>query len=54
MPRSARVAPGGYIFHCLNRGNDRQTLFDDEGDYAAFERVVESSLAAAPALLWAI
>ena len=33
MPRTARVAPGGVIFHCLNRGNDRRPIFDDAGDY---------------------
>lgn len=53
MPRSARVAPGGVIFHCLNRGNDRRTLFDDDGDYAAFERVLEAALAAVPVRLLA-
>jgi hypothetical protein len=28
----ARKAPGGIIFHCLNRGNDRREIFDDAGD----------------------
>lgn len=48
MPRTARIAPGGFIFHCLNRGNDRRELFADEGDYAAFERVLEATLEAVP------
>ena len=48
MPRPARVAPGGVIFHCLNRGNDRRAVFDDAGDFAAFERVMEATLAAVP------
>ena len=41
MPRRARKAPGGMVFHCINRGNDRRQIFDDWGDYAAFERVME-------------
>ncbi|HEY2585374.1 MAG TPA: transposase [Tepidisphaeraceae bacterium] len=48
MPRTARVAPGGVIFHCLNRGNDRRPVFDDPGDYAAFERALLATLDALP------
>ncbi len=44
MPRTARLAPGGYVFHVLNRGNGRATIFDDDGDYAAFERVLFEAL----------
>lgn len=40
MPRTARVAPGGVIFHVLNRGNERRTIFESEGDYLAFLRVM--------------
>ena len=36
MPRAARHAPGGMIFHVLNRGNARDQIFDQEADYAAF------------------
>lgn len=32
--------PAGVIFHVLNRGNDRKPTFDDDGDFAAFERVL--------------
>ena len=39
MPRAARVAPGGMIFHVLNRGNDQRTIFGNEHDYAAFLRL---------------
>jgi len=53
MPRSARIAPGDMIFHCLNRGNDRRELFADDADYAAFERVLEAALAAVPVRLLA-
>jgi len=40
MPRSARHAPGGYVFHVLNRAVARLPLFEKEGDYSAFLRVV--------------
>ena len=40
MPRTARVAPGGYVFHVLNRGNERRTIFEADGDYLAFLRVL--------------
>jgi putative transposase len=33
MPRSARVAPGGYCYHVLNRGNNRARVFHDTPDY---------------------
>jgi len=40
MPRSARVAPGGLLFHVLNRRVGRRRLFEKDGDYEAFERIV--------------
>src|SRR3989304_4854659 len=40
MPRTARVAPGGMIFHVLNRGNARDAIFRKEADYQAFEKVI--------------
>jgi putative transposase len=40
MPRSARVAPGGSVFHVLNRANGRLTLFRKDEDYLAFERLL--------------
>jgi putative transposase len=39
MPRQARHAPPGLIYHVLNRGAGRQDLFNTPGDYAAFLRV---------------
>jgi len=32
MPRTSRVAPGGMVFHVLNRGVGRMRLFDDDDD----------------------
>ena len=40
MPRTNRIAPGGWVFHVLNRGNARGELFEDAGDYLAFEAVL--------------
>jgi putative transposase len=44
MPRTARIAPGGMVFHVLNRAIARVRIFEKEGDYAAFERTVEETL----------
>ncbi len=48
MPRTARVAPGGMLFHVLNRGVGRMRLFLKDGDFAAFERIVERTLESRP------
>ena len=40
MPRVARHAPGGLVYHVLNRANGRLRLFKSDGDYLAFERVL--------------
>ncbi len=53
MPRTARRAPGGMVFHVLNRGVGRMWLFDKPEDYAAFERVVAETLELRPMRLLA-
>ena len=53
MPRHARSAPGGYVYHALNRGVARLSLFQKAGDYEAFERVLEEALARRPTRLLA-
>jgi putative transposase len=40
MPRRPRIATGGYAYHVLNRAVGRWTIFRDDQDYAAFERVL--------------
>jgi putative transposase len=40
MPRRRRHAPGGWIYHVLNCGVGRRTIFHKAEDDAAFERVV--------------
>jgi putative transposase len=36
MPRIARAAVGGIVYHVLNRGNARMGVFRKPGDYRAF------------------
>src|SRR5438270_1239281 len=43
MPRRPRNAPGGLVYHALNRANGRGSLFHKEQDYAAFERILEEA-----------
>ena len=44
MPRANRVCPGGIVYHALNRGNQRDRVFDGPGDYAALEGVLAESV----------
>jgi putative transposase len=48
MPRTARVAPGGMIFHVLNRGVGRMRLFLRDADFEAFERIMAKTLESCP------
>lgn len=40
MGRPKRAADGGLIYHVLNRANARMTIFEKDGDYEAFERIL--------------
>jgi putative transposase len=40
MPRTARVAPGGFVDHVLNRSVGTMHIFRQESDFEAFERVM--------------
>ena len=40
MPRAARVAPGGLIYHVFNRSVGRMDLFKKDADFEAFQRVI--------------
>lgn len=53
MPRTARIAPGGVVFHVLNRGNARIRIFDDVRDYQAFEWLLAEAVLHAPMRLLA-
>ena len=56
MPRRARVAPGGLVYHVLNRSVAGLPLFRKEEDYEAFERVMIEAHGLHPAriLAWCI
>ena len=53
MPRRPRFASGNYVYHVLNRAVGRDKLFAKEGDYAAFERVLEEAREQVPIRLLA-
>ena len=40
MPRTARAALGGLIYHVLNRGNGRMGIFRKPADYQAFAAIL--------------
>jgi putative transposase len=40
MARKPRFSPGGLAYHVMNRASVKIDLFDDAGDYDAFERVL--------------
>jgi putative transposase len=48
MPRTARIAPGGIIYHVLNRGVAGMKLFHSNRDYIAFHRALLDTLKHVP------
>jgi len=40
MTRPLRTTLGGLVYHVLNRANAQATLFESEGDYLSFEKVM--------------
>ena len=48
MPRTSRVAPGGFVYHVLNRGVGRRRLFDKPADYETFEVILAENLRVRP------
>jgi len=53
MPRRARGATGGVVYHVLNRSVPGVTLFGRENDYLAFERVLAQAQERRPVRLLA-
>jgi putative transposase len=53
MSRPWRCAPGGYVYHALNRGAGRAALFQKDRDYAAFEEILAEAADAVPMRLLA-
>ena len=43
MSRTARIAPGGMVYHVNNRGVGKNDLFFKDDDYHAFERVIQET-----------
>ena len=43
MPRRPRSAPGGYVYHVLNRSAGGATLFRTDKDFLAFQRLLLES-----------
>jgi putative transposase len=50
MGRPLRTSLGGYVYHILNRGNGRATLFHKDGDYAAFLQVLAETQTHVPTM----
>jgi putative transposase len=40
MPRSPRIAPGGFVYHVVNRANGRLRLLRTDDDVLAFYNVL--------------
>ena len=40
MARRHRIAPGGFVYHVMNRAAGRLVLFEPPSDYTAFERLM--------------
>jgi putative transposase len=53
MPRRLRFSTGGYVFHVLNRGVARAAIFEKDGDYAAFLRILRDGAERQPMRLLA-
>jgi putative transposase len=43
MPRSPRIDRGDIAYHVINRAVGKMTLFEKDGDYAAFETVLAAA-----------
>lgn len=48
MPRPRRHTPPGSVLHVINRGNDRQRLFDTADDYEEFLKLMSWAKARSP------
>ena len=50
MPRKPRFSPGGLAYHVMNRTWGKLELFQDAGDYQAFEKVLAEALDREPTM----
>ena len=53
MPRQKRSDEAGVIYHVLNRGNNRQPIFQKPADFEAFIRILHEGLQKYPVELFA-
>jgi putative transposase len=44
MGRAKRADDGGLIYHVLNRANARMTIFEQDAEYEAFEKVLQEAV----------
>ena len=54
MPRTARVAPGGHIYHVLNRSVGKSRLFGNDAEFEAFEQIMVEAHRDIPFRSWRI
>jgi putative transposase len=50
MGRPHRLALAGYVYHVLNRANGRLPIFQKDGDYEAFDRILGQALEHVPGI----
>lgn len=50
MPRTARAAAGGLVYHVINRGNCRMDIFAKPADFAAFVKLLRQGRERVPGL----
>ena len=48
MARKPRIAPGGFVYHVLNRSAGNFKMFRTNRDFAAFEKVIADGLQRSP------
>lgn len=51
MPRSARVAPGGEVYHVINRAAARFRMLRTDKDFLAFEKIMSEAMVKYPTRL---
>src|SRR2546423_14355411 len=44
MPRRPRIAPGGHVYHVLNRSAGRMKMFHTDKDFAALQSLIAEAL----------
>lgn len=53
MPRGLRITPAGFVYHVLNRGTERRTLFFKASDYQNFLELLAEACVRFPVRLLA-